>query len=109
MKRTSGSIATIYTDKNGKPFAVFGSFEIYPAGTIGIPPKTYDSGKVTFSVKDIDTQVIIEQRLQANLKIDGSNWSIGAEPAYNHWTPWQGEPFTAVLESVKKEYDELLG
>lgn len=84
--------------------SVFGSYELHPAGTIGIPPKNYDSGKATFSIKDIERQEITESKLQVSLKIEDDVWSIGVEPAYNKWNSYHGEPYDILLSTIKEDY-----
>jgi len=104
MKRTSGTFAAIFFNKSGRAQSIFGSYELYPAGTIGIPPKIYDSGKATFSIKDIERQEITESKMQVSLKIEDDNWSIGVEPAYNKWNSYHGEPYDTLLTSIKEDY-----
>ncbi|MCW3119664.1 MAG: hypothetical protein JWM28_3746, partial [Chitinophagaceae bacterium] len=56
----------IFIDEADKPYSVFGTYQIFPAGTIGIPAKQYDSGQITYNVKDINNQKIITSFLSAN-------------------------------------------
>jgi hypothetical protein len=107
MKRTSGNFAAIYFDEKNNPFSVYGTFEIYPANTVGYPLKNYHSGKISCEIKNLDSQMIIKRYAELNLKIVGEKWTIGWEPSLRQGEVLQGEPFDTILSRVRDEYFEL--